>query len=305
MIFLDKKENKRYQKLRIILESYLSNQYSYIGLSNVLSYSPQYIQKILVDYSSIDYYFGTDVLEELKHHKEEMKRFSLHNNNLYGLDSIGIQLRVLLKNSFLNRKFTSMEVMSLKLLRMCYLYQGNLELISKLENISIDSLLAYLSAPFLRDVLTEEANHYLNRILAMQNLYNCQYPTERKNYLEFLFSLFHQCNGNLLKLQKQTGHSISVLRTIFLNRSNMLLANQSEKQREWILKRLKDQVSILDDLTTAVEEQILVYRHTMCETYKNLDISNYQVKKLVCHEIPKRNPVRGMLVKGVLSTLDS
>jgi len=298
-------KNWRYQKLREILEGYLSNSYSETGLANILPFTPKTIASYLKNYSKIELYFGKDVVEALKQHKKEMKCSSHKNNHMYASDSIGIQLRTLLSPSFELREFTNQQVKSLILFRMCYMFQGNLILVSQKSGVTIDSLLVYLSAPFLKEVLHGEALSFLTWILENQNLYNLQYPVKRKKYLEDLFHSFHQMNGNLIKLSKHSGHSISVLRTILSTRANMVLANQKDYQIEFILKRLKEQEQLYDDLMTAVENQILVHRNGISPTCKNLEISKFKVRKLIHDEIPKRNPVRGIMVNGVLSTLDS
>jgi len=303
----NKNVDGRYLCTLQVLEGYLSNNYSYEKLASNLSIPLFSVQKILgyeADY--IKAYFGNCVYDGIQEHKQIMKRYQAVHNHTYVLDCIHMQLRTLLRNpNDLTLSLNSFQVRALTALRLCYVTNGNLSQVAQLLNISLDSLITYLSSSFLQDIISDNAREFLNQVLSYAFLYMETNPKVRRDYLVFLFERFALVNGNLKRLSRDTNLPIPVLRDILADFRKFLLSGRKFEEHEWILQKLEEQSQLSDDLLTDVEEHILLNRHNMYETYKDLNIRNYKVKKLVREDIPQRNPVRGLLVQGVLSTLNS
>lgn len=301
-----KNTSKTYEQTVHIVEGYLSNYYSYEKLAYHLRCSLANIRKVLDSETVIRNYFGDATIEDLRNHKKFVRCYSHKQDYLFYQDFSGLGLRTLLKCPYdYNAKLTKQQIQSLNILRLCFIHHGNLEEISQILSIKIDSVIAYLSSPFLKDLLSDFTKDYLDSILEKSFLFSSQTSYQRKSYIVFLFESFHQCNGNLVKLCKSTGLSIPVLRFFLSNSYYMMVAKQSDAEIQWIQSRLAEQSELFNDLQDTVEDQILFGRTNILETSECLGISKYKIRKLVKDKIPSKNPVRGVLVSGVLSTLDS
>ncbi|MCI8574969.1 MAG: hypothetical protein HFI09_00690 [Bacilli bacterium] len=290
-----------------ILEGYLSNNYSYLKLAENLKCSLEQVQNTLSDQHMILYFFGKEVYQLLQEHKKIVKSYAcLRQSMLFVLDSINLQIRTLLKDpNDTSLRLTKNQVLSLSILRLCYKYNGNLFLVSKQMNLPIDSVVAYLRAPFMEEVLSEQAYLYWQEVLEVSYLFTFDSAKKRKEQICYLFELFFLTQGSLKKMVRMTGINISILRYILSDNHSMVLADITPIKKEWILSRLKDQENLFDSMSKEVEDSIYLERLSIHDTSKKLNLSQYKIRKLVKEEIPLKNPVKGILLEGVLSTLDS
>lgn len=302
-----KEVSASYLMILHVLEGYLSNNYSYRKLSENLHCPFQTVNQILYDKKTIEKYFGLQVCNFLSDHKEIIKRYnSIGGKNLYVLDSVHLQIRTLLENPNDNSlQFTKNEVLSLSILRLCYIFDGDLGKVAQNLRIPIDSVIAYLNAPFLEHVLSKSAYVFWQEILKFSFLYSYVSAQGRKDFIKYIFDTFVYFRGSLKKMHAATGISIVMLRNILSDNGAMVLADCTIAQKQWILNQLHSQEYLLDNLQTAVEDKILLERRNLYQTGKDLSISKYKVRKLVKEDIPQKNPIRGILIDGVLSTLDS
>ncbi len=286
-----------YQVSLSILESYLNHEYSLEYFKKICKH--YLTDNVLHDYSYVQLNFGTETKDVLQKHREHMRRYYMEKK-FHRCGQLSLQLTTLLKNDLdFKQQLSNSQIMSLRILRTCYIYQGNLSQVSSVLHLPIATILTYLSAPFLSQVLSSEANLFLEQILMNAYLFDSAQIYQRKEMLSYLFDVFILTHGNLELTSQLTNFSSSLLRFFLENPQNIFLTGH-QKDQEWILLQLKNQQEEKD----IVENQVLMNRKKTADITNEFSIGEEKIRKLVKEQIPLENPVRGVLIRGVLSTLE-